>query len=241
MQNSWADLYKFGYFDGDKTLQKGRHHSLTEKSRFCLHFCAFAYKMDIIKRYSIEFPVGKKVHEDCIFFYCFSGCIQNRLSINRDIFIYRSNPVSVLHKEFDVTDRYFNHIIPSWEWAKCKMKDISLVIRKSFLKENSYCETMKRTYLSEYIMIACEHGISVSEIQKEIHAHNMDEYMSLNNSIWIDENSRDRFLSFQTHPYLFWFKCRMRGMIITLGKKVKRIPLLQNMYYPISLNGKIDI
>lgn len=236
MESGWTDLYEFGYYDGDKTLKKGRYHPITEKVRFCSHFCAFVYKMDIIKRCSIEFPVGKKVQEDCVFFYCFSSCIKDFVSFNnKDIFIYRSNPSSVLHKEFDATDRYFNHIIPAWEWAKCRMEDISSTVGKSSLKEISCCDTMKKTYLSEYIKIACEQGIAPKKIKKAIKEHEMDKYFLVDNEVWVDENSEIRYLNFWKRPYYIWIKYRVMGLLLKAGRIIKNIHIIRDKIYPLSL------
>ncbi len=249
LQEGIYDLIQFPYFIGDSSVQQGRLIPLVENTieynsdgtakpvRFTGSFCSCLYSCGVLRKYRIEFPEGIKHQEDAVFFFILSGCCQTFLRINRPIFVYRSNPSSAVHRKANATSVYLEHVIPAWEWVAAKITELYKLGYPHLEHDISACEVMKRVYLSEYISVACQEGISIRKIQATIEQAGYAHYCTANN-ILIGEKEAI-FTDFIHRPLTLWIINRIKGLTITLAKCIKSFPLIKKLRYPTNIQQYI--
>ena len=94
---------------------------------------------------------------------------------------------------------------------------------------------MQKTYVSEYIQVACEQGIPVKEIKKYIEPYC---YLYDSDSIWVDSHSLTRWKVFHENPARMWIKYRIKGLAVSLVRPVIRnSKMIQKRRYPVDLSG----
>ena len=223
------ELLGFGYYNGNYQLKRGRYRAANKEiKKYTAHFCSYIYSVRLFRLYDLRFPEGIKCNEDQAFYFLYSFHSRSYSFFDKALFIHRTNRNSVSHTKHDLDDLYFNHIIPAWDWAGKQVADNADAYRE--------CETMKKTMLTEYIVEACKNGYSVKRIKESIEKSNL-QYFSEEDSVWIDNESQKNYYSFYHHPYLFWAKRRIKGIIENIEKKVKDIPSIEEKRYPEILNN----
>jgi len=95
---------------------------------------------------------------------------------------------------------------------------------------------MQKTYLPEFIAVACQQGISPSKIRKTIDASGMKDLFDRENTVWVDAQSQQVWYQFYARPWRFWVKHRTKGLVITFGQFLCRFTFIQNRRYPTVLN-----
>lgn len=235
------DAYKFNFYDGNEKLTRGKVHQVEDSlenkgriERFGGHFCRYIYKADIFEKYNIRFPEGMKVQEDVVFRYVFFTIARSVKCYNRDIFVYRSNSLSVLHeKEYDVESRYFNFIIPAWEWT---IKELERIRKEGFQdihnRDIAGCYTMQKTYLSEYIEYACRKGNDLNRIKSMARQSKYSYLFDDEANIWVDCKSKKRWDLFEKYPTYYWLKCRIKEVFFQKIRMLRGFWIVQNKRYP---------
>ena len=95
----------------------------------------------------------------------------------------------------------------------------------------SQCKTMIRTYLIEYIQVACEQGVKPSSILNEIIDSKYNEYF-LQNEIWISENSKKNLRVFLCNPKIYFLKNRLKAYLFSVKSLLRRSRIVQFLCYP---------
>lgn len=245
MESLSFDAYQFSYYDGNEDLTRGRLHmvqdepfALPRDSRFGGHFCSFVYKMELLSKYSIRFPTGIRAQEDEVFRYVFLTIAQSIQKFKKDMFVYRSNSTSVCHVKVDPSERYFVDIIPAWHWAENKLREISdnyPIVSADIVG----CMTMIKTFLSEYITVACNHGLSIQKIKDGINQSGYSNLYLEKNDVWVDQQSLENWICFRKYPGLYWCKQRVCGVLFEYLRKLRNIQYIQAKRYPVNLNDLI--
>lgn len=240
MKSERMDAYHFSYYLGNESLAYGKmlqvSECIQEKKSISLFggpFWSYLYKADYFADYGIRFPVGKRVQEDETFRYLFLASINRLHCFAKGMLVYRSNGSSVCHTKSNATKRYFGDIIPAWEWAKQEVE--KLPVNRADLGKG--CETMQKTFLSEYIQAASEQGIPLREIITQIAPYS---YLYDDDSIWVDEKSLTRWKSFHDNSGKMWLKYRVKGLIISsIRPIIRKNKLLQKRRYPVDLTETV--
>lgn len=232
--SSGKDLYQFAYYDGNEELSRGRYHSVLEYQmevpRFFPYFWCLMYKYEVIGE--LRFPKGIKVQEDEAFKYAYLCMCNSWEPINSPMYIYRMNSESISHqKEFDVEERYFKYVIPVWGWVERWLFERKL--EKSTISEKDIqgCRTMQKTFLAEYIEVACRHGVVPARITEVIDKSNYKELFN-HEEIWCDDRRKKIWSNFYQHPYLTFFKFRIAQIILSILQKFKDNLIVQKYRYP---------
>lgn len=234
--DSNKSLYNFEYFVGDQNLKRARIEKITVEDEdsidpFAPSFCSYIYSNDIMKKYNIRFPEGIRVQEDRAFQYIFYSFCNSFKSIRRPIFVYRSNISSVLHQKFDPYDRYFNDIIPSWEFVTDTIKE-----NQGREKNIMQAKTMIKTYLIEYIEVALEHGIKKDEINNKLSQYANINYLN-DDSICLAPKHKELYSEYIERPNKLRIKLRIRYIAFSVLRKFRSLPFVVKKRYPIDISG----
>lgn len=224
------EMYHFSFYFGNESLSRGKYSTAYEWNkvipRFLSCFWTLIYQYNAVK--DIRFPIGIRVQEDEAFKYLFLCTIDSWSSINKPMYIYRSNSHSVSHDfKFDITDKYFKHILPAWDWVETELK-----IRSCGMNHDvDQCLIMKKTYIIEYIEMACRYGISIKAIRNSIEK---SEYYNilLNDNVWCDSKKKSIWEDFLSNPFKIWFRYRIKQIIFTTIYRRKNNILIQKIRYP---------
>ena len=225
LQTANADVFRFSYYEANEQLTRGRLIPVVDAvyeddiPLYGGHFCSYIYKADLVNKYQLRFPIGIKLNEDCVFLYIFLSISSRVIYKKETIFMYRSNLNSVVHQKRDVSNDYLDNIIPAWEWAKEKLKKMRDI--RQYEKSVSGCDTMKKTYLSEYVQSACRRGIKIHQIQSKLQESNL-KILYDDTSIWVDGASLKFWESFHKSPRKTWIKCRIKNICLNGCKKLFR-------------------
>lgn len=227
------DLYKFEYFNGDQNLKRARLEKITVEDDaidpFDPSFCSYIYSNDIMKKYNIGFPEGISAQEDVAFKFIFYSLSDSFKSIRRPIFVYRSNISSVCHKKFDPSDRYFNDVIPAWEFVADKIEE-----NQGREKNIMQAKTMIKTYLVEYIEAALERGTKKEEINDKL-----SQYANINDlnddSIWLAPKHKKLYSEYVENPNKLRIKLRIRHIAVSVLRKFRSLPFVVKKRYPIDI------
>ena len=238
MKSERMDAYHFSYYLGNESLAYGKmlqvSECIQEKESISLFggpFWSYLYGADNLANFDIHFPEGRRVQEDEAFRYLFLASIDKLHCFGKGMLVYRSNKNSVCHTKANATDRFFRDIIPAWSWAKQEIA--KLPVNRGGLEMG--CETMQKTYLSEYIQSACEQGVSLNEIMTQIAPYS---YLYDDDSIWVDEKSLTRWKTFFGNPSKVWIKYRLKGLVTSFVRPaIRNSKLIQKRRYPIDLSG----
>lgn len=232
--DSNKDLYNFEFFIGDQNLKRGMLEKSTVQDDnlidpFAPHFCSYIYTNDILRNYNIRFPEGIRAQEDEAFKFIFYSLSDSYKSIRRPIFVYRSNISSVCHKIIDPTDRYFNDIIPSWEFVADTIKE-NQVREKNIMQ----AKTMIKTYLIEYIEVALEHGIKKEEINSKLNQYANINYLN-DDSIWLAPKHKKLYSEYKERPNKLRIRLRIRHIAVSVLRKFRSLPFVVKKRYPIDI------
>ena len=81
-----------------QTLDINRLMDVLINEKYRLGFTTFLFRMDIIRKYGIDFPVGMKTGEDLEFLWNYLIYCKSAVEINRFVYFYYDNPDSAVHK-----------------------------------------------------------------------------------------------------------------------------------------------
>ncbi len=237
LKNGETDLLRFAHYDGAYSLRFGRIKYTSENpfSPYLSHLCASIYKTDIFKKHNVRFPKGIIVSEDRALFFVFAGYTKTAVRSNTPMFIYRSNPSSVMHKKQDARALFIEHTIPAWRWAREQAIQEHLS-KEQYVRWIQSCDTLQKTHLAEFIQIACQDGMRIKDIQEAI-ANSGYSYLFDEHSIWIDDLRKGFWDSFSSHPRLTWLKHRPKGIYITIGRQIKSFPIIRRLKYPLDISN----
>jgi len=228
------DLYQFEYYDGNQKISRGRYRKAQKQKsdipRFFLYFCSLIYRYSLIK--TLRFNECIRVQEDESFKYIFACLCKSWEPVNCPIFIYRSNNGSVVHeKKFDVQKRYFEYVIFAWEWAEKQLASRREMYNSITEKDIAQCKTMQKTFLAEYIEVACRQGVPVSMIVESIDKSGLG-WLFEDKTVWCDAKRIDIWERFANHPYTTWLFYRLQQIIFDCIYILRSNPLLQRIKYP---------
>lgn len=158
--------------------------------------------------------------------------------LNIGSLIYRSNSYSVLHANHDVRDWYKDHILPAWEWAKNELKRINQCEGVIIQKDIDGCYTMLKTYLAEFIYVACQQGLTIKQIQCSIEDTGFS-YLYQDSSVWVDLRSQSVWNSFHQFPNIMWLKYRTYGLFVHFARLFRNNQFVQSKRYPEEISTSI--
>ncbi len=243
MQHTDKDLFYFGHYYANSDLSRGRRVSVlptndSEDSlqKYGIH-CCYIYKFSLIAQHKLRFATKYRTQADTTFTFAFCSAVSTFEHINKEIFLYRSNASSVSHSKFDPVDRYFQHAIPAWQWAEKEVVRICHKAGNDTTRPVGECQTMQKTYLPEFITVACQCGVCPSKIRAAIDDSGMKNLFSEGNTVWVDAQSQQAWNRFYAHPWRFWIKQRAKGIAISLGQRVKHFSIVENKRYPVALDA----
>ena len=237
------DIYYFGHYTANCHLKRGRKFPVSPcddssgtLKKYGIH-CCYIHKTELVQKYRLYFPPQRyRTQEDTTFTFLFCTLADCFEHIDKEIFLYRSNPNSITHSRFVPSELYFSHAIPAWKWAEKEVLRICTEAGKDTVGPVGECQTMQKTYLPEFITVACQCGVSPSKIRNAIDGSGMKNLFSEENTVWIDAQSRQAWNRFYAHPWRFWIKQRAKGIAISLGQKVRHFSIVENKRYPVLLN-----
>ena len=235
------DLYNFEFFNGDQNLKRGRMNKITVEDDNSIDplahsYCSYIYSNDIIRKYNIRFPEGIRVQEDIAFQYIYCSFSNNFKIARRPIFVYRNNIDSVMHTKFNPTDKFFNDIIPAWEYAEKSINKIAKTSNNTKYEKNiAQCRTMIKTYLIEYIKAALEYGIKKEEINNKLNQYPKINYLH-DNSIWLSPRYKEFYLEFFERPDKIRIKLRTKYIAASILSKFRSLPFMVKKKYPIDIS-----
>ena len=232
----------FEYFDGDENIKRGKLHVLDNAHKddtfkeFGHHFCSLIYSNAVMRKYNIRFPEGIRVQEDIAFQYIYCSFSNNFKIARRPIFVYRNNIDSVMHTKFNPTDKFFNDIIPAWEYAEKSINKIAKTSNNTKYEKNiAQCRTMIKTYLIEYIKAALEYGIKKEEINNKLNQYPKINYLH-DNSIWLSPRHKEFYLEFFERPDKIRIKLRTKYIAASILSKFRSLPFMVKKKYPIDIS-----
>ena len=235
------DAYSFSYLITNQIMDRGRFCTPRPKdpitgeiNRYGGYFCSYLYKTEKLKKYNIRFPKGIKTQEDRVFEYLFFSVCTSSMIIDRPIFLYRSNSRSVTHNPMETGDLYFAHVIPAWEYAYIKLKDLLGQTNTVSEKDLHACLTMQKTYLAEFIGTACENGMRPELIRKTIDDSGRADLFN-HPEIWVDAKRKRLWEDFYKSPMAVYFRCRARGLGVSLLKRFRNTSIVERLRYPVDL------
>jgi len=116
------DVYYFGHYTADYCLKRGRRFPVSpcddssgSLKKYGIH-CCYIHRTELIQKYRLYFPPQRyRTQEDTTFTFLFCTLADCFEHIDKEIFLYRSNPNSASHSRFTPSELYFSHAIPAWE------------------------------------------------------------------------------------------------------------------------------
>lgn len=232
--NFYTNKVKMQIFNGDHDLLHYNYlmvnSNITRAKKHNGSFASYIYKIEIIQRFNIRFPECIGINEDGIFHYIYST--YSKTCENKEyIFMYRNNHSSTSHNQFNVYNKYFNHAIKAWEFGEHYFKNNNI---SNSEKNIDYCRTMQKTLIAEFIQQSIINGFSYKRIQELI---NQSQFLDIysDNNIWLDEQSKNIILLFKARNIKFYFKNRIKGLILKITKKTNILKFFDKKYYPIDL------
>lgn len=244
LQNERADILQFGNYLANQQLTKGRIYkkdasiSVGKEIRVCGDAAwRNIFNVELLKAHKLRFPLGIKVQEDVVFVYVYVCLAQKSISSEKMMTLYRSNPKSVTHSKSNNREKYFQYVLPAWEWANTKLIQYEKTIDADRYKMGKQgCLIMKKVLLSEYIEVACKNGDPLKDIRNAIEESELS-YLYKDESIWADEFSITRWIEFQKRPRLVWIKYRVYGICSFLARKLRNMAFVQKRRYPCDLSS----
>lgn len=217
------DYIGFDHYFGSENLNRGKLCCQKDSdSLFGTSFCSYIYKLEMIESNHIYFPTHCNYNEDIVFRFIVSYYSNHYVCVHNCIFIYRSNPQSVVHQHRDAYETYFMSVLPAWEWAMAMLKFDNRMVAQ--------CETMIRTYLIEYILVSGEQGIIPRKAIETVENSKYRDYL-FNNNIWISEKHKKLLFEFQSHPKKSYIKSRLNSVKNRAQHILRRFKIAQKFFY----------
>lgn len=230
------ELYEFEYFYGDEKIKRGRLYKKNFQNKHKGPFCSYIYSNDVMSRLDIRFPENLRVQEDVAFNFLFITFINSFLLVNKPIFVYRSNSDSVLHSQYNPAKRYFEDIIPAWEFVISSLnKNAKNLDNAKYEKNIAQCHTMIKTYLVEDIEEALAHGIKTEEIKKNLKKCKYYKYLE-DNSIWLDDKRQKTWEEFNKSPLKLRIRTRSKYIFVNFLRKFRSVSFIVNKRYPVDIS-----
>lgn len=236
------DFYMFEYFDGDENIKRGKLHVLDNAheddtyKKFGNYFCSLIYSNAVMRKYNIRFPEKIKVQEDVVFRYLFTT-FSNRYSfVKKPIFVYRSNNNSVSHSKFNPSKRYFEDVVPAWEYVMdCLNKFDKHLSKKDYDKNIEQSRSMIKTYLIEFIQVSLAHGMKKEDINKQLKLCKYYSFLE-DDSIWLDLCRKNIWSEFINTPLKLQIKLRTKYLVLNFLRKFRNVSFVVKKKYPIDIS-----
>ena len=241
-----ADVFSFPFFRTNQKMDRGYlcpprppDPKTGGINRYGSHLCSYFYKAEKIKKFDIRFPEGIRHQEDYAFEYLvFSVCNMFRI-FDCPLFQYRSNPQSVSHNPLEVSNLYFFHVIPAWQYVYSQLRELAAKTDTVSDRDLSAALTMQKTYLAEFIGAACENGMRPELIRKTIDDSGMADLFN-HPEIWVDAKRKQLWEDFYKSPMAVYFRYRARGLFISLLKRFRNTSIVERLRYPINLKDVLS-
>ena len=236
------DFYMFEYFDGDENIKRGKLHVLDNAHKddtfkeFGHHFCSLIYSNAVMRKYNIRFPEKIKVQEDVVFRYLFTA-FSNRYSfVKKPIFVYRSNNNSVVHSKFNPSKRYFEDVIPAWEYVMNFLNKVDKNLSKEvYDKIIEQSRIMIKTYLVEFIQVSLSLGMKKSDINKQLKLCKYYSFLE-DDSIWLDLCRKNIWSEFINSPLKLQIKLRTKYLVLNFLRKFRNVSFVVKKRYPMDIS-----
>ena len=241
-----ADIYSFSFYLTNQKMDRGKlcqsepsDPATGGLNRYGSHFCSYFYKKSLFLNYNVRFPVGIKYQEDKVFEYSIISVSTTYKIIDRPIFLYRSNTNSAVHSVDNIGNMYFNNVIPAWKFAFNELKRLQKLTDTVSDRDLSAALTMQKTYLAEFIGAACENGMRPELIRKTIDDSGMADLFD-RPEIWVDVKRKQLWEDFYKSPMAVYFRCRARGLGVSLLKRFRNTSIVERLRYPINLKDVLS-
>ena len=231
------DILSFAYFNGDQNLRRGNLYETENPGEIpcdelkidCFkHVSSFIFLRNLFEGENpLTFPEGIKCREDVTFLFLALCRGKRVMNIGRELFIYRNNSSSVLHR-FTSYDYLIKDAVPSWEWCKkqCSIKE-----------DINECDARLFADAVDYIQNSCMRGVPIEEIQTKLQHPAIKESVRNYEVLW--KNRKVIYEEFKKDPNKYWKKMKRRGYIRRIMKTINRFPVIRGCYFRIKY--KIDI
>ena len=194
------------------------------------HFGAYLYSCRLLRRYSLQFPVGVKGYEDVIFLQLAGLCSEQIRYKRKLLYIYRMNPYSYTHrlsrggkKEIENSA----HVACAWFFAAEWGSHLSEPYGKALSGWRDFCQAMAGARMLEAARQLAVFGVPyrnmVHFLEQGEHSY-LFSYIKLNS---LAEWQKKDLELYKRSAKMFYCKFRLLGMVQRILRRMLRVKCIR--------------
>lgn len=176
------------------------------------HVCSQLYLRSFIRKYDIMFKEGLKVTEDKLFVDMCFYCSDTVRFIDHPFYVYFDNPASFMNSKWDAFGTLM-HGFNGRMWESqvlAQKRSYGAAVDATTIK---ILQALAVGCILEMLQAHFSNSLSMKRARQQLEHYGLTPYLDTYEQYYSSGPVADEFRLFQTHPYLFAWKYRIKGFI----------------------------